>query len=588
MIPPERGLALSRRAAGGSLALMQDTLVILRRGAGRSRTGQPGRCVARGRAGRFGRCRSRLSLVLFPLILGAACGGEDIKPRINAPDDTGTIEGRVLTVGDARWRGRVRAETVGGPTTQRVSSETQVDSTGAYALLVPWGKYYLSTEVEGGVRLFYRAAGPTVSKGDTLSIGVDRTLFHADFPLGGAEVTIDAPGLPEGSGWSCTFFLKDQTRLDWIGHTSAYVSDGRLVFVAHSLPAGTYGLQLRTAWGEEFIADGSSASGVGGSGPAGDVSVTVQAGQMTQAHLALSPPALLSGKVDGAWIDLESLDVPGWGTRPAVCVYGPDSTGYVARCRVDSDGSFRFFVFRPDSIRLALDFGFRRPWWGGATFREATVHRLAPGRETEVEPFTDAAIVLRVEAPAPLATFRAYVTVWDSRQRSLTGPQGWLSGSGNLYYLAGLAPGSVYLRTEPAPSFGREPWLAAWYPGVTSFEQAVPVTLRPGEIVELETPLIRGGVIQGQFASPQADDRNAYVELYAAADTSRRLCSASVSEGERTFRFLGLPDGAFLLRAEFRVSSRRRYRWYAGATWARDADTLRVRDHDTIEIVDWR
>jgi hypothetical protein len=309
---------------------------------------------------------------------------------------------------------------------------------------------------------------------------------------------------------------------------------------------------------------------------------------MTRAHLALSPPALLSGKVDGAWRVLENIGISMGGGRPNVVVYGRDSTTYVVRSVVDPDGSFRFCIFRPDSARLALEFGYGLQWLGGTTFREATVHVLAPGLETAVPAFTDAAIVLRVVAPEPLATFRARVTIWDVRQRPLLGSSGEIYGNGNLYCLVGLAPGPVYVRAGPREQHCGDPWLPAWYPGVTSFDQAVPVVLRAGEVVEFETPLIRGGVVQGQFTPTPGDDQDARLYLYSAADTTRWLCSAQVSESERTFRFLGMEDGAFLLRAQFHGSSGYRYEWYAGAAWARDADTLRVRDHGTIEIAGWR
>jgi hypothetical protein len=529
-----------------------------------------------------------VAVVLFPLILGTACTDEDIKPRLVGPGNTGTIEGRILTVGGVGWRGWVQAETAGGSWDQRVFVRARADSTGAYTLLVPFGLYFLSAEAEGGVRLFYGAAGLTVRQGDALRIGVGRTVLHADFPLGGAEVTLDTPGVPEHSSLECSFFRPGQTRFENMGRVSARVSDGRVVFVDRGLLAGRYGLRVRTSWREEFIVGDSSLPGSEGSVPADDATVTIGTGRMTQAHLALSPPAVLSGKVDGAWRDLENLGISLLAGRPDILVHGRDSTSYSARSAVGLDGSFRFYLFRPDSVRLALEFGYGLQWLGGTTFREATMYLLAPGRETEVPAFTDAAIVLRVTAPEPLATFEATVTAWDARQRPLFGSQRGVQSSGNLYCLAGLAPGTVYLQAGPQEQNGRDPWLPAWYPGVTSFDQAVPVTLRAGEVVELETPLIRGGVIQGRVTPAPGDDPWVWLGLYSAADTTRSFCSAHLSDGEWTFRYVGLQDGAFLLRAQFRGYSHYRWKWYAGAVWARDADTLRVSDHGTIEIVDWR
>lgn len=531
----------------------------------------------------------RVAIAFFPLILGFACGGEDIKPRLVRPGNTGTIEGRILTVGGTAPRPWVRAETPSEIGDQPVIIQVRADSSGAYSLLVPFGLYVLSTQVEGGVRLYYGEAGLTTGQKDTFRIGVGQTQLHADFPLGRAEVTIDTPGVPESSMLQCTFFRYGQVRFEVMGRASARVSDGRVVFVDLGLPAGTFGLRLDTPWGEQLTLSESSLPASGDSGSDDDVAVTVLPGQVTQVHLALSPPAVLSGIVDGAWRDLNSLDDAPWRFRPDVRVHGRDSTRHLVRSEASDDGSFRLYMFQPDSVRLALVFGPAPQWWGGTTFGEAAVHVLAAGHETVVPPFTDAAIVLRLSAPEPLATYRGYVTVWDVRRRSLTGSQMAAGGSGNLSCLVGLAPGTVYLRAgPPGTSYGRDPWLRAWYPGVTSFDQAVPITLRPGEIVRIETPLIRGGVIQGRFAPAQADDGSARLDIFSVADTTRWFCSAEVSEGERTFRFVGLEDGAFLLRGQFRVSSRLYREWYAGAAWAGHADTLRVRDRGTIEITDWR
>ena len=535
----------------------------------------------------MGRRLSLVAVVVVPLILGTACGGEDIKPSLVGPGNTGTIEGRILTAGGVAWRGQVWANVAGGSSERPMFVRARTDSVGAYTLLVPFGSYFLSADVEGGVRLYYSAAGLTSDQGDALMIGVGRPLLHADFLLGGAEVTLDTPGVPDGSRLNCTFFRYGQTWFDGMGEVSAHVSHGRVVFVDQGLLAGTYGLRLWSSWGEEVIVGDASSPASGGSCLVGGAAVTVRTGSMTRAHLALPPVCLLGGKIDGAWRDLESLGMSLWGGRPDIRVHGRDSTKYVARSMVDSDGSFNFCIFGPDTVRLALDFGYGLQWLGGTTFREATVLSLSPGLETEVPAFTDAAIVLRVTAPEPLAAFHAVVTIWDGQQRPLLGSQGAFYSDGNLCCLVGLAPGTVYLRTGPQRS-NSDPWISAWYPGVISFDQAVPVTLRAGEVVELETPLIRGGVIQGRFTPTQADGQTARVALCSVADTTRWLSSASVSGSEPTFRFPGLDDGAFLLRAQFMVSSRYHYVWYATAVWARDADTLRVRDHGTIEIADWR
>lgn len=117
--------------------------------------------------------------------------------------------------------------------------------------------------------------------------------------------------------------------------------------------------------------------------------------------------------------------------------------------------------------------------------------------------------------------------------------------------------------------------------------QAVPVPLRPGEVIRLETAVVRGGIIEGEFRTVAAQNLLTRIYLVSAADTIRTVCITDLGPDDPSFQFRGVADGPYLLVGGYLDQSRWHRRWYPGSAWASAADTVWVRDHAVVSGVTW-
>jgi hypothetical protein len=532
----------------------------------------------------------RLTCLLF--LLGTACGGDDRAQRLLASGDSGTIEGRILLVDGPVLRGRVTAVSVGTPRGTEVSATDWADSTGAYTLVVPFGRYQLTGNLGSAGRFTYRTTGPVNSEvGDTLTLWPGRKNVRADFPLGGVEIVVATPAVVEDR----ELYLRLSPRGRWYNTVSGRTglgSGGEARFQFPDLCPGTYVVSLRTSWQEEIRTCRGGLEAGSGTPPGDTVLVTVTSGHRLTVPLRLLEPAVFRGKLEGAWRELADITAD-FGGPPLLEAWGSDSTASrMAQAEISPDGSFCLALFdrSPGPIRLAYRWGWgaKEQWIGGTTFAEATAWEIAPGREIEVSTIADAGIVLRVAVSEPLSRFPLAMTVHDSRGRQLTEARPSYSFlMGNIFVASVLAQRTVYLRMNPLYGRCNEPWIPCWYPGVDSLGQATPVSLRDGEITELETTVVRGGVIEGEFQTVPGPDVQARVDLVPATDSTRTMCDADLTADAPSFRFRGLVDGPYLLRGRYQDQSGWRRWWYPGSTAAGHADTVWVRGHAIVREVTW-
>jgi hypothetical protein len=425
--------------------------------------------------------------------------------------------------------------------------------------------------------------------GDIVTLLPGRESVRADFVLGSAEIVIATPTVLEGEGNRLQLELRPPGSQYGYARCVGHASGGEARFGFPGLCPGIYVVRLRTQWREEIQAHGAWLDPGSRASPGDTLLVAVSSGDLRTVRLHLPAPAVLRGKVESVWRGF--ADGAGDSDAvPRIEAYGSDSTADpVAETEVSPDGSFRLVLFDPahGPLRLAhrqvseAD----RQWLGGVTFAEATAWEVASGRETDIPTVADAGIVLRLSVPEPQSHFLLSVTVHDVRGRKLTTAQ-WGFG-GNVFIASVLAERTVYLRMNPLYGRCGDSWLPCWYPGVDSMSQATPVSLRDDEFIELETTVVRGGVIEGEFRTAPGSDAELTAYLVPAADSMQTICSTDPAAGAASFRFRGLVDGPYLLFGAVRDPSRWSLSWYPGSTWASSADTVWVRDHAIVGGVTW-
>lgn len=530
----------------------------------------------------------RFTSLLF--VVGVACGSDDRHPGLSAPNYNGTIEGRIVVVDGPVVYGSVTATSVGPTRGEEITATAWADSAGAYTLSVPFGQYQLTGSLGSAGYFAYRATGPVISwTGDVVTLLPGRESIRADFVLGGAEIVIATPPVLEGENNWLQLELRPPGSQRSYAQCEGHASGGEARFGFPGLCPGRYVVRLRTRWQEEIPAYRAWLDPGSWAPPGDTLIVVVSSGYLKTVPLHLPQPAVLRGKVESVWRGFAG----GTGALDAlhqVEAYGSDSTADpVAHTQVRADGSFRFVLFYPahGPLRLAYQQASEadRQWLGGVTFAEATPWEIASGRETVVPTIADAGIVLRVSVPEPQSRFLLSVTAHDVRGRKLTKAQ-WGSG-GNVFAASVLAERTVYLRMDPLYGGCYESWLPCWYPGVDSMSQATPVSLRDGEFIDLETTVVRGGVIEGEFRMDPGSEAERTVYLVPAADSMRTTCSANLAADAVLFRFRGLVDGPYLLFGDVRDPSRWSRSWYPGTTWAGRADTVWVRGHAIVGGVTW-
>ena len=520
-------------------------------------------------------------VVALLLLLGSACSNDAVAPRLISPGTVGRIEGRVTAPDGAGGGLEMVATGVGDSREHQITATTWTDSTGAYSLTLPYGDYTLTAHLPHSPYYYYDAGGPTPdSPGGLLTLHPGQAVVRADFQLGSAEIVIATPTILEGK--NLIVRLETRSKRRSIAAGILRCSNGEVRLAIPFVAAGLYVVHLSTPWHEDFYArDGDP--GLKGPAPADDtLLVRLAAGRNETFRMRLADPTILHGVIEGVasgpagFEDLVS-------SRPEINTRSSDSESrQIADGEIELDGSYWIPIFGPATtqVRLAYSWNSTEQWIGGATAAEATLVDLVPGGEIEIPPVSARWIVMQVSIAESMNRINSYLHVFDLQGRELTRVSSASDSYGSSVIVASLlGEQPVYLRADPSYSGCDSDWIPTWYPGVDSIAQAQPVTPQAGGVTTLETELLRGGSISGtvELTSGYHDAR---IILCAVADTSSWVCDTyALTDDPRTFRFRGLPDGAYLLGGYFYGETAHYSQWYPRSRWASGADTLWIRGH---------
>ena len=532
---------------------------------------------SKGRPGVVGNHRRLLAILIACLIPILSCGDDD--EGVLTPAGGGVITGRVSSPSSG---GVVELQATADDPTRQLRVLQVADSTGAFAFALPFGRYHLSCSAGDAVS-WYSSGGPTSrSAADTLVLAPGRERWRADFAFGGIRLAVDAPGLIGSDPFVC-HVVNDSTGRDEMS-VSASPGDDRLVWELPFVPPGTHRITLETPRGQAINLP------FGGGPPEGKV--VVRAGEFTDVPLSLPAPTYVLGAVLGSWQRLHGFlndnDRPKVLLRVRESASAGDHFSTVAGL-TDVGGNFAFLVYGYEVLPWVTIGGVQR---GLDDFSfPGTAIRIESGRETRLPDHLESGLFVTLEPPGDAYTAVADVEVYDAGG-TLLGKSRVVSG--NCTAVCNLIPGSYLVRVVPRSADCRTNWLETWYDGKDTAGQATPITIGGwGDVVPLTVRLVPGGTISGTFTSPAgpgnpSPPRRSLAIIRADADSGRVFCSVpNLDPNEESFRYQGLPDGQYRLRAEIEIAGRIHHWWFPGAADARQAGLLTIEGHDAVEGLSW-
>jgi hypothetical protein len=296
---------------------------------------------------------------------------------------------------------------------------------------------------------------------------------------------------------------------------------------------------------------------------------------------SIPPPTAVSGEVRGSWQQIST-----YFGQPRLRAFSDDST-LVDSALPREDGTVSTLILWPHPVRFRVDCDEVVRWVGGASFAEATRYLLEPGDSLSLPEILESGILCRLEMDSPTYDMGAGVRVYRSG-----GQEPALATAavyGDYVAFSNLDPGAYVLQLFRSYDRCDGRWRTEWYDSAFSRETARPIVIRePGEIVRVDWRIEDGGEIRGRITAPIDDpDWSRPVELLAVEDSTAALCDRWGAEGGFEFRFLGLPDGAYVLRIRYPSFGRYRNWWYPGTRDRLQADTLWVLDAGTVESGAW-
>ncbi len=268
---------------------------------------------------------------------------------------------------------------------------------------------------------------------------------------------------------------------------------------------------------------------------------------------------------------------PPWKTQPSAGEQDPDA-GQVA-VLTGSDGRFRLLFEGPVNFALWVDDArYAEPQWGMSPDNMFEAKPDAPKTDIVLKLVPAASVAGRLidaDTKEPLPDFWVLAERYQSggsRRRLMPAGEG-KTGKDGRFSLDRATPGDCLLSVHPpvATKIGvakpvedfrhavQKGYEAAWYPGVDSVEQAVPLHLAAGAHVEgveigiskKRVASIRGRVL-GDGNAAKAEAHLSLTRVTRAVDSSE---FSSVAYGEvhlgSEFEIANLPPGTYHLSAQF-------------------------------------
>lgn len=505
-----------------------------------------------------------MGTVLFLLLVGISwipgCGDDDASPCY--PGASGTISGRILSGGEpTRVRvGALQVQPGGSSSGQVAYIQTVCDSSGAYRLDVPAGRYIL--RMDGFACDAFYAHGILVreSKAETLEIEPGGSIV-ADLQSGSLRVDITAPAELEGSRVSMRL-VRDGDGCS-AGTSSGDVSNGHATFIFQRLLPGTYRVSFSSAgsaWFEAWLPGTTFAEEAD--------TIVISSGRARTHESALPSPAVLRGRVTGSWQELGQ-------SAPQIVLVATDEARSLGHTGVNpADGSFEFHLYAHARFLLDVDIvGFPR-WYGGTSRQTATPIEIEPGHEFELN-LTESGIAGWLNQDVSGSAAEVWIYDADGNARGHDDA----TGSGGFFRISNLTEGTYILKIQKTAN-----WIEQWYDRADSAQAATPIHVTgEGEVVWMNLNLEDGGRIEGRVM--RQDGAPAYgVRLNLIDPQTSAVVSTSLSDGEDgAFTFRALPDGDYILAAHPGEAQTSIY--YPGVTESWQATVLSVRDHATITNV---
>lgn len=477
------------------------------------------------------RCDTALAAACALVLLAGACARDDgpLQPAVA----TVTVEGRI---GGATpdLDAQVYISSADG---KAFDVSVPVDAAGWYRAEVPVGGYLVSLRGATPFRYYLAPGGKVTTRSieaDTLQLREGGSVRRLDFELGGLRLT--AGGIAAFSGWHCSITLhrlRPDSTWAWEGSCSAPITGGELSLVSRPARPGSYRISYRF--------NGDDGGGHGYTSelwyPASDDAVaaaTFRIGpdSLTTVTAGWDPPALLTGRINGAWRELGF-------SPPGITAYDLEGQTVSTLFEVDDDGAYRLPLFGSAPVRLMVDRS-DGIWIGGDDEGSATVFALQPGEERNGIDAVVTGLLIRPGSDAvSLIDQGGYVEFRD--MAGVMPNRTFYHYNGRWTGTPCMPPGEyrVYLYGN----FGTSEWRPQWYDRVAAPEQATTVVVPAGGgYVVLDPVLERGGEISGT-ASCGALPIGAVIITDATEPLV--LAIASVTAEDPAFRWPGLADGSY-------------------------------------------
>lgn len=529
-------------------------------------------------------------LFLVTALLGGSGCDDPTDPL--ACSGGGRIEGRV-SVGGPPEESMLRIRQVTGDGGLSTIFEVEPDEQGWYGLDVPEGRYTLElrpTSSWSG-RYHYSADGLLFGQADpdTLAITAAVSPVVVDFHLGGLAVGVDVSTLLEGEECTMVLTLRDAPEMD---RTPSYtregetrVAQGRADFLLPGVLPGEYRIELfvgSRGYSYSYPREGEHFWMPGVRDEESAPWYPVAADSVTTLTAAIEgDPALIEGRVIGAWKDFGLTDAP------SLSMFTPDSTMVMGLLKVNHDGEFSVPIILPEPVKLLVSQKGVDQWIGGPGFAEATVFDLQPGQTISDVELDQCG--LRLDARVDkldLDFWGSRILLYDPADLSLIAGASWSDGPDNLVGIPNLWPGDYLLHFTPDDGqLGDLWWRPQWYDRAAEPALAQTVTIgSAGEIVSLGVTLEQGGTVSGTIEGGEAADYYRSVFL-APADGNVSWGFDYLFYDRREFNLIGLPDGDYRIGvtpsgtiAHHGEEAPEGTIWYPGTTEWSEATVIEIRD----------
>ncbi len=492
--------------------------------------------------------------VLFGLL--ASCGDED-SPSC-PPSNMGTIQGTLLAAGQPI---HAHVLAVNYPQDPHDPGEiayvqTSSDSSGAYSMELPVGRYVLRMDGSSCRQFYGHGALVDQSEAETLEVGRGESVT-ANLTLGAARLEVATPSELEGYQFSAVLVSSNPPTCR-VSSERGQISEGRAIIAFPRVDPGTYRMKLFIPTvGEIWLPGATDASGAD--------SIVVPMGVEAHYQANLSQPAALRGTVTGSWQELGQYP-------PHLNLLALAGRETIASTQANSvDGSYEFLVYGSGQVLLQIEIGSVRRWYGGTTIDEATRIDLESGRTIELN-FRESGIAGWLNREEPISG----LTLWLQDADGTTRGVGSVDGPRGFFRISNLLQGTYFLKIQAGPT-----WIDQWYDKADSLAAATPIEVtREGQVVWLDLDLEDGGRIEGRLRRNGGEPAFG-VPVNLVSPTSNEVIRQGFSNDDGGgFRFLALPDGDYRIVAN--PNEIETPVWYPGVTDPAQAVVVSIRNHTEV------